>query len=163
MLLGKRFAEFVEESPISVMMRGIVEYAFDATRLDKIFQATAEVQYTRELHFSTVADLMAEVVFNISPSIGAAYQANVDQMTVSRKSVYNKLNGIEPQISAALVEDSVTQFAPVIKKLRATLPPLLPGYHTKILDGSLEESWATAAPCISTRTIQGRTRTIVLL
>jgi IS4 transposase len=136
MLLGKRFTEFVEESPISVMMRGIVEYAFDAKRLDEIFQETAEVQYTRELHFSTVADLMAEVVFNISPSIGAAYQANVDQMNVSRKSVYNKLNGIEPQISVALVEDSVTQFAPVIKKLRATLPPLLPGYHTKILDGN---------------------------
>jgi IS4 transposase len=136
MLLGKRFAEFVEESPISVMMRGIVEYAFDAKRLDEIFQETAEVQYTRELRFSTVADLMAEVVFNISPSIGAAYQANVDQMTVSRKSVYNKLNGIEPQISVALVEDSVTQFTPVIEQLRATLPPLLPGYHTKILDGN---------------------------
>ena len=79
---------------------------------------------------------MAEVVFNISPSIGAAYQANIDQMPVSRKSVYNKLNRIEPQISAALVEDSVTQFAPVIEKLRATLPPLLRGYRTRILDGN---------------------------
>jgi hypothetical protein len=136
MLLGKPFAQFVEESPVSVMMRGIVEYAFDANRLDKIFEETAQVQYTRELRFSTVADLMAEVVFNISPSIGAAYQANIGEMTVSRKSVYNKLNGIETQISAALVEDSVTQFAPVIEKLRATLPPLLPGYRTKILDGN---------------------------
>ncbi len=136
MLLGKPFAQFVEESPISVMMRGIVEYAFDANRLDEIFEETAELQYTRVLRFSTVADLMAEVVFNISPSIGAAYQANVDQMTVSRKSVYNKLNGIEPRISAALVEDSVTQLAPVIEKLRATLPSLLSGYRTKILDGN---------------------------
>ena len=32
MLLGKVFELFVEESPISVMMRGIVEYAFEATR-----------------------------------------------------------------------------------------------------------------------------------
>jgi len=136
MLLGKPFAQFAEESPVSVMMRGIVEYAFDADRLDKIFEETAEVQYTRELRFSTVADLMAEVVFNISPSIGAAYQANIGEMTVSRKSVYNKLNGIEPRISAALVEDSVIQFTPVIEKLRATLPPLLPGYRTKILDGN---------------------------
>ena len=82
MLLGKPFAQFVEESPISVMMRGIVEYAFDANRLDEVFEETAEAQYTRELRFSTVADLMSEVVFNISPSIGAAYQANVGQMTV---------------------------------------------------------------------------------
>jgi IS4 transposase len=136
MLLGKPFAQFVEESPISVMMRGVVEYAFDAKRLDEIFDATAETQYTRELRFSTVADLMAEVVFNISPSISAAYQANVNQMIVSRKSVYNKLNGIEPQVSAALVVDSVRQFAPVIEKLRATLPPLLPGYRIKIIDGN---------------------------
>ena len=136
MLLGKKFAQFVEESPISVMMRGVVEYAFDGKRLNEIFEETAEVQYTRELQFSTVADLMAEVVFDISPSIGAAYQANGDQMTVSRKSVYNKLNRVEPGISAALVVDSVTQFAPVIEKLRATLPPLLPGYRTKILDGN---------------------------
>lgn len=136
MLLGRPFAQFVEESPISVMMRGVVEYAFDAKRVDEVFDAAAEVQYTRELRFSTVADLMAEVVFNISPSIGAAYQANVDQMTVSRKSVYNKLNGIEPGVSAALVGESATQFRPVIEKLRATLPPLLPGYRTKILDGN---------------------------
>jgi IS4 transposase len=136
MLLGKRFAQFVEESPISVMMRGIVEFAFDARRLDEIFEETAEEQYTRELRFSTVADLMAEVVFNISPSVGAAYQANIEEMTVSRKSVYNKLNGIETRISAALVENSATQFAPVIEKLRATLPPLLPGYRTRILDGN---------------------------
>ena len=136
MLLGKVFSEFVEESPISVMMRGIVEHAFDAKRLDNIFEETAEVQYTRELRFSTVADLMGEVVFNISPSVGAAYQANIGKITVSRKSVYNKLNGIEPQISKALVEDSATQFAPVVEKLGATLPPLLRGYRTRILDGN---------------------------
>jgi IS4 transposase len=136
MLLGKPFTQFVEESPVSVMMRGIVEYAFDADRLDTIFEGNATVQYTRELHFSTVADLMSEVVFNISPSIGAAYQANIDEMPVSRKSVYNKLNGIEPQISAALVEDSAVRFVPVIEQLRATLPPLLRGYRTKILDGN---------------------------
>jgi IS4 transposase len=136
MLLGKRFADFVEESPISVMMRGIVEYAFGADRINGVFEETAETQYTRELRFSTVADLMAEVVFDISPSIGAAYQANIEQMTVSRKSVYNKLNGIEPAISAALVADSATQFTPVVEKLKATLPPLLRGYRTKILDGN---------------------------
>ena len=109
MVLGKPFAQFVEDSPISVMMRGIVAYAFDASRLNQIFEEGAETQYTRELEFSTVADLMAEVVFNISPSIGAAYRANLDQMTVTCRSVYNKLNGIEPRISAALVDDSVNQ------------------------------------------------------
>ena len=67
MLLGKLFEQFVEESPISVMMRGIVEYAFEAKRLDDIFEDTAETQHTRTLRFSTIADLMSEVVFDISP------------------------------------------------------------------------------------------------
>jgi len=51
MLLGKPFARFVEESPISVMMRGVVEYAFEAKRLNDLFEDTAEAQYTRTLHF----------------------------------------------------------------------------------------------------------------
>jgi len=38
MLLGKPFAQFVEDSPISVMMRGVVEYAFEAKRLDDLFE-----------------------------------------------------------------------------------------------------------------------------
>ena len=133
MLLGKPFVQFVEESPISVMMRGIVEYAFEAKRLDDLFEDTAEAQYTRTLHFSTVADLMSEVVFDISPSIGAAYQANIGEMAVSPKSVYNKLNGIEPRISAALVEDSVTQFSPVIEKLRKNAGLAGPGEGTNHL------------------------------
>jgi hypothetical protein len=136
MLLGKRFTCFVEESPISVMMRGIVENAFSSDRIDESFERTAESQYTRTLAFSTVADLLAEVVFDISPSIGAAYQAHAGKISVSRKSVYNKLNGVEPGVSAALVHDSVKRFAPVIRRLQATLPPLLPGYRTKILDGN---------------------------
>jgi hypothetical protein len=136
MLLGKHFTQFVQESPITVMMRGVVEFAFHSQRLDRLFDATATKQYTRELKFSTVADLMSEVVFNISPSIGAAYQANSNEMTVSRKSVYNKLNRIEPEISSAVVHDSAARFTPVIEKLQASLPPLLRKYRTKILDGN---------------------------
>ena len=125
MILGDSFEAFVKASPVSVMMRGIIENTFDSQRLNELFEKTAESQYTRYLPFSTVADLMSEVVFNISPSIGAAYQANCETIDVSRKSVYNKLNGVEPKVSQALVHDTVAHFAPVIDALAATLPPLL--------------------------------------
>jgi len=69
------------------MMRGIVENAFSSNRIDELFEQAAESQYTRKLSFSTVADLMAEVVFDIGPSVGAAYQANAERISVSRKSV----------------------------------------------------------------------------
>ena len=78
---------------------------------------------------------MSEVVFNISPSMGAAIQSNIEDIEVSRKSVYNKLNGTEPQVSAALGEDTVERLTPVINELDAALPSELSGYRVKILDG----------------------------
>ena len=75
-------------------------------------------------------------MFDISPSVGAAIQANIEEMEVSRKSIYNKLNGVEPQVSAALVHETVGHFAPVIKALDAQRPALLEGYRVKILDGN---------------------------
>ena len=136
MILGQAFEAFIEASPISVMMRGIVENTFDSKRIDYVFEQTAESQYTRVLPFSTIAALMSEVVFNISPSIGASIQANSETIEVSRKSVYNKLNGVEPQVSAALVDDIATCCVPIIDELDATLPQFLEGYRVKILDGN---------------------------
>ena len=44
--------------------------------------------------------------------------------------------GVEPQVSAALVQNTVERFAPIIDELDTTLPPLLEGYRVKILDGT---------------------------
>jgi hypothetical protein len=46
------------------------------------------------------------------------------------------LNHVEVCVSAALVRDAARQAAPVIGALQAELPPLGPGYRTKILDGN---------------------------
>lgn len=124
MILGGAFESFVKAAPISVMMRAIVENTFNSQRIDETFEQTAECQYTRILPFSTVANLMSEVVFNISPSMGAAIQTNIEEIEVSRKSVYNKLNGTEPNISAALVADTVERLTPVIKELVRCDPAL---------------------------------------
>ena len=136
MFLGAQFEGFAKASPISVMMRGIIENAFDPDRIDTVFEQAAQAQYTRELRFSMIAELMTSVVFAMSTSIGAAYKTKQEEITVSRKSVYNKLNGVEPEVSAALVHDSVTRFDAVIREMDATLPSLLPGYRVKILDGN---------------------------
>jgi hypothetical protein len=71
-MLGKRFEAFVEASPVSVMVRGVLERAFEAHRLDALFERTAEKGYTRELLFSTLVRLMSEVVLGVSPSVHAA-------------------------------------------------------------------------------------------
>jgi hypothetical protein len=72
-------------------------------------------------------------------SVNAAYQAAEENIGVSITSVYNKLNGIEPEISAELVRFASEQVSPIIKELGGTNPPLLPGYRVKLLDGNCIE------------------------
>ena len=58
MLLSKRFQAFVEGSPVSVMIRGVLERAFAPERLDAMFAKTAQSGYTRDLLFSTTVRLI---------------------------------------------------------------------------------------------------------
>jgi hypothetical protein len=46
------------------------------------------VQYTRAVLFSSVVDLMGQVVLGIQPSVHAAYQAQADQLGVSDQAIY---------------------------------------------------------------------------
>ena len=71
MMLPKVFENFVNGSPVSVMLRAILEHALPAAEIDQLFTDTAEQQYTRELLFSALVDVMAEVVCRIRPSVHA--------------------------------------------------------------------------------------------
>jgi IS4 transposase len=104
--------------------------------VDALFEQHAENQYTRELLFSQIVDLMGQVVCGIYPSANAAYQKQRERFTVSRTAVYDKLNGVEPQVSAALTRQTAAGLSEVIRELGGALPDLLPGYRVKILDGN---------------------------
>jgi IS4 transposase len=138
MILGDLFNRFVERSPVTVMMRGAMEYALRPEDLDELFSETAERQYTRELLFSSVVDLTSLVVCRVRPSLHAAYKAFTasGEPFVSVKSLYNKINHMEPAVSSVLVEHSADRLLPVLKQMRAGHAPLLPGYHVKIVDGN---------------------------
>jgi IS4 transposase len=136
MLLGSIFERFVAHSPLSVMARGLLEHALLPAELDALFQRTAQRQYTRELLFSTTVDLMSLVVSGSRPTVHAAFQALKDNIPVSITSVYNKLDGIEPAISAELVRHTSQKLQPLIQQLDGQRMPLLPGYRVKILDGN---------------------------
>ena len=156
-IFGGVFQPFVSERPVCVMARAVLERLLDADRIDALFEKNAQVQYTRELLFSSVADLMGQVVLGIQPSVHAAWQSRADELGVSSSAVYEKLNHIETVVSAELVRDSARQAAPVIGRLRATLPAELTGYRTKYLDGNhlsatehrieeLRTTWAAPLP-----------------
>jgi IS4 transposase len=136
MVLGEIFERFAKESPLAVMVRGSLEWALADEALDRLFEETAQEQVVGELAFSTVADLMGMVVAKTRKSMHAAYQAHSESIQVSVKSVYNKLNRLEPAVSAELVRRTAASFDDVIRQMGGELPPLLPGYRVRILDGN---------------------------
>jgi hypothetical protein len=157
MLLDTIFAPFVKERPICVMARAVLERLLAAPRIDALFARTAQQQYTRELLFSSLVQLMSEVVLGVHPTVHAAYQAQKDTIGVSTTALYNKLDRVETGVAAALVRDSAALAEPVVKALRASHPRWVPGYQIKVLDGNhlaptehrlqaLRGTWAAPLP-----------------
>ena len=136
MILGPVFEQFVNESPLSVMSRATIEYAFPASFLDGLFERTAELGYTKELLFSTTVDLMSLVVCGRVPHVQSAFQRLRERVPVTLKSVYEKLQHIETAVSAALVRSVAGRCRGLITELGGACQPLLPGYRVRILDGN---------------------------
>jgi IS4 transposase len=139
-MLGEVFDRFVEKSPISVMVRGTLERVLGADQLDLWYERTTKKQYTRDLLFSTVYDLMSQVVFRIKPSVHAAYRDQKAAVGTSIVSVYNKLNGLETHTSAELVRYSGRVVTPLIAQVDGERKSWLLGYRVKIVDGNCLEA-----------------------
>lgn len=135
-MLDAIFERFVKQSPVSVMVRSLMERVFNAQQLDAIFDNHARSQYTRELLFSSIVDLMSLVVCGIYPSVNAAYRAKASSLNVSRTAVYDKLNGIELDVSAALLRETAASMIDLMQFLGDSPPKLLAPYQIRILDGN---------------------------
>jgi hypothetical protein len=135
-MINSVFDAFVKQSPITVMARGMMERLLNPEALNAWFNKTAEVQYTRNLLFSSVFDMMSKVVSGHHPSINNAFQGSKKEIGVSITSVYNKLQGIEPRTSAELVRYASGEIQPIIEKLGGGQKPLIPGFRVKLLDGN---------------------------
>ncbi len=86
-MLPHVFKPFVEESPISIMARGMIERVLNPDQLNQWFNATANNQYTKDLLFSSFFDIMSLVVHGRHRSVHAAYQASKEDICVSITSV----------------------------------------------------------------------------
>lgn len=136
MVLPELFERFVEETPVTVMARATIEHALPPSELDALFEAHAERQYTRELLFSSVVDLMGVVVSKVQPSVHAAFKAVKGTLPVTLTALYDKLNHLEPAITSALVNHTAGRLESVIRGMHGELPPLVAGYRVRIIDGS---------------------------
>jgi hypothetical protein len=135
-MLSARFAPFVKGAPVCVMVRAVLEFTLSRAALDELFARFAKAQYLRELLFSSLVGLMCQVVMGVRRSVCDAYHQSPEEIGVSLTSVYNKLSGVEDQVSAQLLRCSVARIKAVMQKTGALRPPLLGKYRVKVLDGN---------------------------
>lgn len=136
MVLSEVFDLFVQQSPVAVMVRATMENVFSTERLDKLFADTAQRQRPSDVLFSLVADLMGSVVTGVRPSIHAAIQARKEEIDVSMRAIYGKLQGVEPCVSRELVRDTADRMRGIIDHTGGRLSAWVVGYQVKILDGN---------------------------
>ena len=115
---------FVEQAPVAVMARLGMQRAINTDWVNEVFERHSDAQYTRELMFLTVVDLMSLVALGLRPSLHAAAQKAQD-LPVSITALYDKVNRVEPPVVQALVRGSAERLAPVMAPLRKGVAPWL--------------------------------------
>jgi len=113
MMFSEVMDRFVEQSAVSVMFRGTLENAIIPELLDEVFAQTAKRQRCGELLFSSVVNLLGLVATGIRKSVNAAYKAKKEQFTVSVAAVYDKLNGVETEVSRQMVRQTALRMTGV--------------------------------------------------
>ena len=132
--LSEIVERFTQRSPITVMVRRTLEHALSSQWIDEVFEAQRDKQYTRELLFSSVVDLMGLVALGLRPSLHAAAQSDPD-LSVSLAALYDKVNRTEPQVVRALVQGSAQRLLPVVRPMKKQ-EPWAAGYQVRVLDGN---------------------------
>lgn len=136
MILRELVERFEKKAPVCVMVRVAMENVLSAERLDTLFEEAADRQKNKRLMFSTVAEIMGLVACKIQPSVHAAYQARKEEINVTAKALYDKLQRMETNVSRQVVRETASRMGKIIQKTGGALPALVPGYRVKVLDGN---------------------------
>lgn len=136
MLLNRKFQAFVEASPVSVMIRGTLERILHPDAVEQVFRDHALSQYTWKISFAQCVQIMDAVVFKTQPSVGAWYATHGRTIEATRQAVYDKIKGVEPAVSAALVRHAGEALLRCIRTMKHAPTAPLPGHRLRVLDGN---------------------------
>jgi hypothetical protein len=133
-MFGEILQKFAEKSPVTVMVRALLEQLLNPEKLDRWFEGARGNQYTRDILFSSLVGLLLQVVCKTRSSVHSAYRHA--EIGTSIVAVYNKLKGIELTTSQGLVRYIAGECQVMIETMHGEHPALLPGYRVKYLDGN---------------------------
>ncbi|HTD77813.1 MAG TPA: transposase, partial [Chloroflexota bacterium] len=127
--------------PLSVMVRGTLEWLLDEPTLEGLLVQHAPDQYTRELTLHALVRLVIQVAAGIHRSVHAAYQADqaLDEptLTTTFQAVYGKLGRLQPAVSEAVVRRGAERCQRLLTLQPGACVEPWPGYRTRILDGNV--------------------------
>ena len=126
---------FARQAPAATLFRATFARVFSAEKLDQVFREHKQRQVESELLFSTLVELLAPVVSRAKRSVNASYVEMGDRIGVSKAAVYEKLQGVEPQVSAALVRHAAQELTPLHDQAQSLAEGPLPGFHVFVIDG----------------------------
>lgn len=127
---------FKQKRPVCLLARMALTRMLSDDALNGVFRDHATAQYERKVLFSSLTNMMADVVLCFSPSVNAAYKKNRESLGASLNAVCNKLDRVESQVAQALVRYSYHQARAIGNHLRTGDRSDVTGYRTKILDGN---------------------------
>lgn len=125
---------FEEQAPGAVMAHLALEQAMPASWVDEVFEAHRSRQYSRELLFSSVVEMMLLVTLGLRPSLHAAARKHHERLPVSLAALYAKVQRTEPDVLRALVQGCAERLVPLTRSLPEH--PSLEGWQLRIFDGN---------------------------
>lgn len=127
-------ARFARQAPVAAMARGLIGHLFAPDTLNAIPCGRELLTYTRSIAFADLVGLMTDVVFQVHPSVRAAYRhSRTARAVATLKSFYQKFSHIEPAVCRALVRRLGEPCADIL----AALGPPPPGpLRWRTLDGN---------------------------
>jgi hypothetical protein len=137
-MFGEILQVFAEKSPVTVMVHGLLARILNAEKIDAFFETVREVQYTKQILFSSLLGIMLQVVCRVRSNVHVAYLNS--GIEASRVALYAKLQHMEPKTVRELLRYSAKDSAEIIKDMNGTNKALLSGYRTRFLDGNCLEA-----------------------
>jgi Transposase DDE domain len=127
-------------SPLTTLVRGVLELVFPAQSWADLHAEFAPGCQARKLSIAAVCSLMVQVVAGSRRSVFAAFQADqalrTPAITASYQALYGKLGRMAPEFSCALVRSSAQRLAPVLQAGGCKGLPGWKGYRIRMIDGT---------------------------
>lgn len=132
-MIDELIDRFADRVPAALLFHSTFARVFSDDAINEIFCEHRGRQVQGRLLFSSLIRLLVPVVSGGKPTVHAAYQSS--DLEVSCESVYQKLRGIESQVSAGLLRGPVSELVRIQEKAGICREDVIEGYHTYVLDG----------------------------